>query len=121
MSYVDLGKDGPVVMDAPPMVLPPLNRFTLAFDHYRKDEFDEALTQAKQIQLPQFYGTHLVLAAIYGKLGRQAEAQVAVARLLELRPNYAAEMWDDFRSRHYTDALIDMLADGLRQAGFAVQ
>ena len=44
-----------------------------------------------------------------------------MARLLELRPNYAAEMWDDFRSRHYTDALIDMLADGLRQAGFAVQ
>ncbi|WP_221939283.1 hypothetical protein, partial [Mycobacterium sp. KBS0706] len=92
-----------------------------AFDHYRKDEFDEALTQAKQIQLPQFYGTHLVLAAIYGKLGRQEEAQAAVARLLELRPNYAAEMRDDFRSRHYTDALIDMLADGLRQAGLAVQ
>jgi Tfp pilus assembly protein PilF len=103
------------------MVLPPLNRFTLAFDHYRKGQFDEALTEAKQIQLPQFYGTHMVQAAIYGKLGRQAEARAAVTRLLELRPNYAAEMRDDFRSRHYTDALIDMLADGLRQAGLAVQ
>jgi len=103
------------------MVLPPLNRFTLAFDHYRKGEFDDALTEAKQIQLPQFYGTHLVLAAIYGKLGRQAEAQVAVARLLELRPDYAAEMRDDFRSRHYTDALIDMLADGLRRAGLVIR
>jgi adenylate cyclase len=103
------------------MVLPPLNRFTLAFDHYRKGEFDNALSEAKQIQLPQFYGTHLVLAAIHGKLGRQAEAQAAVTRLLELRPNYAAEMRDDFRSRHYTDALTDMLADGLRQAGLAIQ
>jgi TolB-like protein/Flp pilus assembly protein TadD len=103
------------------MVLPPLNRFTLVFDHYRKGQFDEALTEAKQIQLPQFYGTHMVQAAIYGKLGRQAEARAAVTRLLELRPNYAAEMRDDFRSRHYTDALIDMLADGLRQAGLAVQ
>ncbi|WP_221939278.1 hypothetical protein, partial [Mycobacterium sp. KBS0706] len=92
-----------------------------AFDHYRKGEFDDALTEAKQIQLPQFYGTHLVLAAIYGKLGRQAEAQVAVARLLELRPDYAAEMRDDFRSRHYTDALIDMLADGLRRAGLVIR
>jgi adenylate cyclase len=103
------------------MVLAPLERITLVFDHYRKGEFDQALTEAKQIQLPNFYGTYVILAAIYGELGQEADARAAVARLLEIRPDYVSEMRDDFRSRHYTDALIDLLADGLRKAGLAIQ
>lgn len=102
------------------MVLPPLERVTLVFDHYRKGEFDQALTEAKKIQLPQYYVSYLLLAAIYGELGQKAEAEAAVARLLELRPNYASEMREDFRSRHYTDALIDRLASGLHKAGLAM-
>ncbi|TSD83770.1 hypothetical protein FFK22_036075 [Mycobacterium sp. KBS0706] len=103
------------------MVLPPLERVTLVFDHYRKGEFDQALTEAKKIQLPQYYVTYLLLAAIYGELGKKTEAEAAIARLLELRPDYASEMREDFRSRHYTGALIDRLASGLRKAGLAVQ
>lgn len=102
------------------VVLPPLERVTLVFDHYRKGEFDQALTEAKKIQLPQYYVNYLLLAAIYGELGQKAEAEAAVARLLELRPDYGSEMREDFRSRHYTDALIDRLASGLRKAGLAM-
>jgi adenylate cyclase len=103
------------------LVVPPLDRVTLVLDAYRKHDYAAALEQAQLIDLPNYYASPLLRAAIYGQLGNAAEAQKSLQALLALRPNYAAEMRTELRSRHYTEELIDMLADGLRMAGLPVQ
>ena len=41
------------------------------------------------------------LAAVYGQLGRQEEANAAIARLLELEPDFVANAWEElFKGIH---------------------
>jgi adenylate cyclase len=103
------------------LVVPPLDRVTLVLDSYRKGDYSAALEQVELIDLPKFYGAFLLRAAIYGELRNMPEAQKNIEALLELRPNYAAEMRPELRSRHYTEPMIDMLAGGLKKAGLDVQ
>lgn len=102
------------------LVVPPLDRFTLVFDDYRRQDYHAALAQAELIDLPKYYFVPLVRAAIHGQLGNIAEARENIDALLLLRPDYASEMRSELRSRHYTEPLIDMLADGLQKAGLTV-
>ena len=103
------------------LVIPPLDRVTLVLDAYRKRDYTAALEQAQLIDLPDYYAAPLLRAAIYGELGRAPEARKSVEALLAIRPSYASEMRPELRSRHYTEPLIDMLADGLSKAGLPVQ
>jgi Tfp pilus assembly protein PilF len=103
------------------LVVPPLDRVILVLDAYRKHDYAAALEQAELIDLPNYYGAPFLRAAIYGELGNALEAQKNVQALLAIRPNYAAEMRSELRSRHFTEPLIDMLADGLRKAGLPAQ
>lgn len=102
------------------LIVQPLDRVTLVLDAYRKGDFNRALEEAQQLAVPKFYGQHLLLAAIYGKLGKAQDGKKAVAALLELRPDYGTQMRDDLRARHYTEPMIDMIADGLKRAGLNV-
>ena len=88
-------------------------------DRYRKADYAAALEQARLINLPNYYGGHVVLAAIHGELGETSEAQKSVQALLAIRPKYAVEMRPEMRARNYTEPLIDMLADGLKKAGLS--
>lgn len=103
------------------LVVPPLDRVTLTLDSYRKGDYPAALDQAQLIDLPNFYGGFVLRAAIYGELRNLPEAQKNIEAVLDLRPNYAAEMRPELRARGYTGPMIDMLADGLRKAGLDVQ
>lgn len=103
------------------LVVPPLDRVTLSLDSYRKGDYSAALDQALLINLPKYYAGFVLRAAIYGKLRNMPEAQKNIDALLKLRPNYAAEMRLELRARHYTQPMIDMLADGLKKAGLDVQ
>jgi adenylate cyclase len=103
------------------VVVPRLSRITLVFDHYRKSEYEEALREVHLMDMPDFYATHMLCAAIHGQLEQREEASRALAELLRLRPNFAAEMRDDFRARHFTEPFIDMMAEGLRKAGLPVE
>jgi adenylate cyclase len=99
------------------LVVPPLDRITIVFDLYRKGDYRAALEQAQLIDLPDYYFAPVLLAAINGQLGNLGDAQKNIDALLLLRPDYAREMRNELRSRHYTEAFIDMLADGLQKAG----
>ena len=57
--------------------------------------FDEAVEAAKKaLRKNQTYtGTYRCLASALAHLGREAEAQKAVARLLELEPNFRISEW----------------------------
>ncbi|MER2604092.1 MAG: hypothetical protein ABTR27_17320 [Candidatus Competibacter phosphatis] len=76
-------------------VLNPLHpgwyHFPYALDHYRRGCYDAALIAARQLNLPQFFWEPLYIAMICGQLGRDQEAQTALARLLELRPDVVTE------------------------------
>jgi hypothetical protein len=58
-------------------------------------------------------------AAALSRLGRQNEAKAAVSQLLKLEPDFATRgRW--MVSRYVkVDTLIDMIIEGLREAGFA--
>jgi adenylate cyclase len=103
------------------LIAQPLDRITLVLDCYRRAKYKEALDQAQQLGVPDFYGQWVLLAAIYAKLGERDQAKTAVTELLRLRPYYASELRDDMHSRHYTEPMIDMIADGLSAAGLTVQ
>jgi len=89
----------------------------LAFDHYRKREYAEALAITQKSDLLRLYRTQMLLAAINGQLGRREPAQAALDKLLELYPDFAIEGWNELRRGNVPENLIAQLFDGLRKAG----
>ena len=97
----------------PDWYLGELGRAYLLTEKY--DEAIEALRQRLR-RNPNSSEAHVLLAAVYGKLGRENEAQAALAEFLEPRPYYTL--------RHYAQGEfyknpedLDYVLDGLRKAG----
>jgi hypothetical protein len=61
-----------------------------------------------------------VLAAAYGQLGETAAARGALRELLTLRPNFAAEVREEFGKWYGPGELLERIIDGLRKAGLDV-
>jgi serine/threonine protein kinase/tetratricopeptide (TPR) repeat protein len=80
--------------------------------------FEEALTEAKRINMPQFQWMHFDTVTIAGHLGRRADAQAAVDALRRINPDLlnvdcarrAMEHW------YWIDELTELRLDGLRKA-----
>lgn len=94
--------------------------FPRAVDHYRKGEYEIALAQMLEADAPDFYWTHVCRAINYGKLGRIDEGGAALARLLEIYPDFGARAWDELGQWIYVEDLIADIVDGLRKAGLDV-
>lgn len=60
--------------------------FPYALNAYRLENFEEALSFAKRINMPMFYWDHVFLAMIYGQLGKRKEAAVAIEQAVALNP-----------------------------------
>jgi TolB-like protein/Tfp pilus assembly protein PilF len=90
------------------------------FDHYRRGEFEQALLRARRINMPEWYWTHVLLAAAYGQLGRRKEAESSLAKLLALRPDFKQSAREILHVRLKTEALLDLTLHGLRKAGLDV-
>lgn len=93
------------------------NWFPYALDHYRRGQYAEALIAARRLNLPDFFWEHLFIAMICGQLGRRAEAQTALARLLELRPDLVTAAAEVIGIIVLDPALVAHCLDGLRKAG----
>jgi pentatricopeptide repeat protein len=94
-------------------------RYPAWHDAYRKKEYRKALEVALQLNAPQNYYTHAVLAMCYAQLGRMEEARKALRDMLALKPNYA-EVARELHGRWIEPDLVEQLMDGLRQAGLDV-
>jgi adenylate cyclase len=96
--------------------------YTEAFvdNHYRQGEFEAALRRAHQINLPDNWWTHMVLAACYAQLGRDAEARQAAARMVELHPTIEQDVRAEFEKWYPTSELIEQYIEGLRKAGLDI-
>ncbi len=93
------------------------NWFPYALDRYRRGQYAEALSAARRLNLPNFLWEHLFIAMICGQLGRQAEAQTALARLLEMRPDLVTAAAEVIGIIVLDPALVAHCVDGLRKAG----
>ena len=88
-------------------------------DSYRKKDYRKALDLAFQLNAPQNYYTHAVLAMCYAQLGRMEEARKALRDMLALKPNYA-KVARELHGRWIQSDLVEQLMDGLRKAGLEI-
>jgi tetratricopeptide (TPR) repeat protein len=92
----------------------------LTVAYYFADEFDKALAAARRIHNPQ-EGDDILLASIYGQLGRQAEATEAAAVVQKLDPEFSAEAWVyDPAAFAARDTELKLFLDGVRKASLPV-
>jgi tetratricopeptide (TPR) repeat protein len=86
-------------------------------NYYLDGKFGDALERIKKFGLPDFFWNPLMQAAVLGQLGRIAEAQAALQRLLSLKPEFPG------RARFYIgcflikDKWVDRMLEGLKKAG----
>ncbi len=93
--------------------------FPLFYNAYRKGNYRGALSVALKINMPGFFYTHVVLAAVYGQLGERDAAGNALSELLALKPDIALHVRDEL-GKWYPPALVAQLIEGLRKAGLDV-
>ena len=91
--------------------------FPFFVHYYRQGSYEKALAEAKKMNLPGLLVTHLNLAAAYGQLGREKEARAAIAKVLELDPNYPEKTRSEFDKWNNPDDYIKKIMEGLRKAG----
>jgi len=91
--------------------------YPLVIEHYHKGEYERAMAEAQKLDLPDFFWTPLMYAALYAQMGRTAEAEAQLAEALRQNPDLAV------RPRHYLgnyifpEEVIDGIMNGLRKAG----
>jgi TolB-like protein/tetratricopeptide (TPR) repeat protein/predicted Ser/Thr protein kinase len=91
-------------------------RFVKFWGHYRKHEYQEALTIARMINMPGNFYYHSTLACVLGQLGRTEEAQRSVQELLKIYPDFPAKARAELGKWLEPD-LVEQFIEGLRKAG----
>ena len=94
--------------------------FPVAWIYWWKGEHDQALAEAKRINLPDYFWTHMLQAAIYGAAGRKAEAAPSIANLLRLRPDMPVAIRAEWRKWNPPEEVIDRAIADLRRAGMNI-
>jgi tetratricopeptide (TPR) repeat protein len=93
--------------------------FTDFFLAFRRGDYRQAVSFALRINLPEHWAYHFMLASAYGWLGETRSAASALAALLELRPDCAANLHADLE-RWFPPEHAERLMEGLRKAGLQV-
>jgi adenylate cyclase len=89
-------------------------------NYYRQGQFDEAYYEAEKFNTPQLFWNPLLRAAALGQLGKDREAGVAVAELLEIRTDFS-DCGRKLIGYFVKDPdLVEILVEGLRKAGLEV-
>ncbi len=88
--------------------------------HYLKGEYQQSRDVALKMNLPGNYMVQAGLTAAYAMNGEADKATVALAHLLDLRPDYAQDPRAPFRARGMPKQLINGLMDGLQKAGLEI-
>jgi tetratricopeptide (TPR) repeat protein len=90
----------------------------IAYYHFGRGEYEEALAAARKIDIPGFFWPQIYLAGIYAELGRHKEARAAVEELRRLYPGFTTEtLIEVMRKGNATDDSIRHWAAALRKAG----
>jgi TolB-like protein/Flp pilus assembly protein TadD len=93
--------------------------FTAFHYAYDRRDYRGALEMALNINMPGYFFTHAVLAAVYGQLGEEERARATLRELQTLVPNFGALAREEF-GKWFDAEHTEHLLDGLRKAGLAV-
>ncbi|HXV07796.1 MAG TPA: tetratricopeptide repeat protein, partial [Burkholderiales bacterium] len=88
--------------------------------HYEKREYEAALAASLKMNMPKFFHTYVWRSAIYGQLGRGADAEGSRAKLLRLYPTYPENARRELKKFNVSPALAEHVVDGLRKAGLEI-
>jgi TolB-like protein len=92
----------------------------LAIDAVRRGNEEEGLAWMAKADMPEFFWTHAIRAAILGRLGRLDEAGRAIESLREVYPGFGMDEARLELGRQQMEAPVrDLLLDGLEAAGLA--
>src|SRR5216110_1846995 len=94
--------------------------FAPLWDHFHKEEYEQALERANRVDVPGLFWPYLVMASACGHLGRDSEAKAAVRDLLALDPEFAAHARSNVGTWHFASGLMDSILEGLRKAGLSI-
>ena len=92
----------------------------LAFDRYRKGDYEGALEEALKVDMPGYYPNHMTLAAIYGQLGRGKEARAALERLVQLFPPFSEGAREELGKWLFEEDVLEHMLEGLMKAGLRI-
>jgi len=95
-------------------------QFSWIWYHCSRGEFELALDRVSRVNISGNFWIPLATAAICSSLGRDDEAQAAVAQLLALDPEFASHARHDIEAWHFASGLDGVLIDGLERAGLAL-
>jgi adenylate cyclase len=90
------------------------------FYFYHQGRYLEALQEAQQFQMPQFFWDPLLNAAALGQLGRGQEAAQALTELLSIKPDLPSQARFLIGCFAKSPNLVEGLLDGLRLAGLKI-
>src|SRR6185503_12135688 len=82
-------------------------RYILSLDHYRSGDYNGALLEVSQINLPDDVFTQVLLAMVNGALGDRPAAQQAVQRIQAMAPDFSARAIEGFRANNFDEDIID--------------
>ena len=88
-------------------------------NYFRKGECEQALLEAKKINLPGWFWDPLLRAAILGQMGRIKQAQTAYNELLTINPDFETNAVYYVHALLMDDTLIERLFEGLYKAGLS--
>jgi TolB-like protein/Flp pilus assembly protein TadD len=98
----------------------PPPRLLVHFGHtyYLAGRNEEAIASLKKSlnSSPADLDAHLLLAAVYSELGRDAEAQTEAAAVLRINPKWSLEVWRQ-RVPYKDPAMLERVFAALRKAG----
>jgi predicted Zn-dependent protease len=85
--------------------------------YYLTGRPEEAIAALKRslIGTPVDLDAHLLLAAVYSELGRDAEAQAEAAEVLRINPSWSLEVWKQ-RVPYKDPAMLERVFAALRKA-----
>ncbi|MFZ0287962.1 MAG: protein kinase [Candidatus Sulfotelmatobacter sp.] len=86
---------------------------------YRKGDYRGALSVGLKFNMPGYFYTHALTAAVYGQLGLREPAQKELQELLAIRPDFAVSARKEFE-KLYDPELVEHMIDGLRKAGLEI-
>jgi TolB-like protein len=89
--------------------------FSLARLNFSRGHYQETIADVRRAGLPDFYWTHLLVCAALGHMGH-ADAGAALARILELKPDFSATA--ELTKWNAAPDDLDHIIAGLRKAGW---
>jgi adenylate cyclase len=88
--------------------------------YYRLNEFEKAYEEAIKYDIPGLFWGPMLRAATLGQLGRRSDAEVQIANLKVLKPDFESKARYLISRYVKEDELVEKIIEGLKKAGLKI-